>query len=63
MAQLFGDESCTAAILDFLRTTDVGLRRGKERRLELGADDGEDGGAEWTEDDDMGEPLREAWGE
>jgi hypothetical protein len=55
MAQLFGDESCTAPILDFLRTTDVGLRRGKERRLELGADDGEDGGAEWTEDEDKGE--------
>jgi ribonuclease HI len=51
MAQLFGDERCTAAILDFLRTTDVGVRRGgTERRL-----DEEDGGAEWTEDEDEGE--------
>jgi hypothetical protein len=55
MAQLFGDERCTAAILDFLRTTDVGVRRGKERRLEVGEDDGEDGGAEWTEDEAQSE--------
>jgi hypothetical protein len=58
MAQLFGDERCTAAILDFLRTTDVGVRRGgTERRssLEVGEDDEEDGGAEWTEDEDEGE--------
>jgi hypothetical protein len=57
MAQLFGDERCTAAILNFLRTTDVGLRRGKEQRLEVGEDDGEDGEAqsegwgEWSEDE------------
>jgi hypothetical protein len=50
MAQLFGDERCTAAILDFLRTTDVGVR-GQGRRLEAGKDDGQDGGAEWTEDE------------
>jgi hypothetical protein len=55
MAQLFGDERCTAAILDFLRTTDVGVRRDKERCLEVGEDDGEDGGAEWTEDEAHGE--------
>jgi hypothetical protein len=52
MAQLFGDERCTAAILGFLRTTDAGVRGGEERRLEVGEDDGEDGGAEWTEDED-----------
>jgi hypothetical protein len=65
MAQLFGDERCTAAILDFLRTTDAGVRRGKERRLEGGEDDGEDGHgeAEWTEDEDEGEAQSEAWGE
>jgi hypothetical protein len=55
MAQLFGDERCTAAILDFLRTTDVGVRRGKERRLEVGEDDGEDGEAKWTEDEAQSE--------
>jgi hypothetical protein len=70
MAQLFGDERCTAAVLDFLRTTDVGVRRGKERRLEGGEDDGEDGHgedghgeAEWTENEDDGEAQSEAWGE
>jgi hypothetical protein len=41
--------------LDFLRTTDVGVRRGKERRLEVGEDDGEDGEAEWTEDEAQSE--------
>jgi hypothetical protein len=46
MPHLFGDERCTAAILDFLRTTDVGLRRGKERRAEVDEDDGEDEGWE-----------------
>jgi hypothetical protein len=57
MAQLFGDERCTTAMLDFLRTTEVGVRRGKERRLEEGKEDGEDGHgeAEWTEDEDEGE--------
>jgi hypothetical protein len=58
-----GDERCTVAILDFLRTTDVGVRGGKERRLEVGEDDGEDGGAEWTEDEDKEEAQSEAWGE
>jgi hypothetical protein len=62
MAQLFGDVRCTAAILDFLRTTDVGVRGGKERRLEVGEDDGEDGGADWTEAEDKGEAQSEAWG-
>jgi hypothetical protein len=64
MAQLFGDERCTAAILDFLRTTDVGVRRGgTERRLEMGEDYEEDGGADWTEDEDEGEAQSEAGGE
>jgi hypothetical protein len=63
MAQLFGDERCTAAILDFLRMTDAGVRGGEARRLEVGEDDGEDGGAEWTEDTVKGEAQCEAWGE
>jgi hypothetical protein len=50
-------------ILDFLRTTDVGVRGDKERRLEVDVDDGEDGGAEWTEDEDKEEAQSEAWGE
>jgi hypothetical protein len=59
MPQLFGDERCTAAILDFLRTTDVGVRRGgTERRLEVG-----EGGAKWTEDEDEGEAQSEAGGD
>jgi hypothetical protein len=33
MAQLFGDERCTAAILEFLATTEVGLRGRKARQL------------------------------
>jgi hypothetical protein len=30
MAQLFGDERCTAAILEFLAMTEVGMRGGME---------------------------------
>jgi hypothetical protein len=62
MAQLFGDERCTVAILDFLRTTDVGVRRGTERPLEVGEDDGEDGGAEWTEDEAQSERSEDEGG-
>jgi hypothetical protein len=64
MAQLFGNERCTTAILDFLRTTDVGVRGGKERALEVGEDfiDGEHGGADWTEDEDTGEAQNQACG-
>jgi hypothetical protein len=49
MAQLFGDQRCTAAILDFLRTMDVGQRTGKERREEVDEDDGEDHEGAWSE--------------
>jgi hypothetical protein len=41
MAQLFGDERCTAAILEYLRTTEAGLRGG--RRLMGEGDYGEEG--------------------
>jgi hypothetical protein len=41
MAQLFGDERCTAAILEFLATTEVGVRG---RRRFMGDEDyGEEG--------------------
>jgi hypothetical protein len=33
MAQLFGDERCTAAILEFLATTEAGLRGRKARKM------------------------------
>jgi hypothetical protein len=50
--------------LHLVPTTDVGVRRGgTERRLEMGEDDEEDGGAEWTEDEDEGEAQSEAGGE
>jgi hypothetical protein len=39
MALLFGDERCTAAVLEFLVTTDVGLRSRKSWRLEEGDED------------------------
>jgi hypothetical protein len=55
MAQLFGDERCTAAIVEFLGTTEVGLRgqyrrEGSDdpgRRFEMGSEgEGEGAGAE-----------------
>jgi hypothetical protein len=54
MAQLFGDERCASAILEFLGTMEVGLRGG--RRLAGGEDDGEErpGGEDDDEDDDEG---------
>jgi hypothetical protein len=39
MALLFGDERCTAAVLEFPVTTDVGLRSRKSWRLEEGDED------------------------
>jgi hypothetical protein len=50
MAQLFGDERCTSAILEFLGTTEVGLRGG--RRLAGGEDDGEERPGDEDDDDD-----------
>jgi hypothetical protein len=42
MAQLFGDERCTAAILEFLATTEVGVRvRGRVDRPHSEAEDDE----------------------
>jgi hypothetical protein len=38
MAQLFGDERCTAAILEFLATTKVGVR-GRAGRPRAGVED------------------------
>jgi hypothetical protein len=61
MAQLFGDERCTAAILDFLGTTDVGLRRGKERRLEVDAEKEERTGEEHEEEEDGEGAQDEGW--
>jgi hypothetical protein len=58
MAQLFGDERCTAAILEYLSTTEPGLRCG--RRL-MGE---EDHGKEGTSDDsDEAEDDEEAQSE
>jgi hypothetical protein len=60
MAQLFGDERCTAAILEYLRTTEAGLRCG--RRL-MGEDDyGEEGtGDDGDEAEDDEEAQSEGW--
>jgi hypothetical protein len=52
MAQLFGDERCTAAILEFLATTKVGVRvRGRVDRPNGEAEDDEAEGDE-AEDDE-----------
>jgi hypothetical protein len=59
MVQLFGDERCTVAILDFLGTTDVGLR-GKERRLEVDEEEEERTGEEHDEEDGEG-AQNEGW--
>jgi hypothetical protein len=60
MARLFGDERCTEAILDFLGTTEVGLRGG--RRLAGDEDDGEEGtGDENDDEEDDEEAQSEGW--
>jgi hypothetical protein len=51
MAQLFGDERCTAAILEFLATTEVGLR-GRLRADEPGG--GERGCSDTESEDGLG---------
>jgi hypothetical protein len=48
MAQLFGDERCTAAILEFLATTEVVLRLGGRKARLLAGDD--DSGDEYDEE-------------
>jgi hypothetical protein len=40
MVLLFGDDRCTAAVLEFLVTTEVGLRGGRARQLEGDEEDG-----------------------
>jgi hypothetical protein len=66
MAQRFGDEKCTTAILEFLATTEVGMRgRHRTDRMEEedpgGGSDHDDGeGLSDSEDDaDDGEGLSE----
>jgi hypothetical protein len=51
--QVFGDKRCTAAILDFLAATEVGLR---DRRLQQAVEEADGGGEETRneEDDDDG---------
>jgi hypothetical protein len=55
MAQLFGDERCTPAILEFLAQTEVGLTGRLRSDLEGGGDDGgtdyeDDGGTDYEDD-------------
>jgi hypothetical protein len=59
MATLFGDERCTAAILEFLENTEVGLRGQKGFRMES------DGGTqiELEEEDDPGGEDSGSWSE
>jgi phosphopantothenoylcysteine synthetase/decarboxylase len=53
MAQFFGDERCTAAILEFLATTEVGLRGRKARQIAGDEDNrGERTGEDEDEEDD-----------
>jgi hypothetical protein len=49
MAQLLGDERCTAAILEFLAMTEVGMRGREERQI---ASDEDDGGERIREDEE-----------
>jgi hypothetical protein len=56
MAQLFGDERCTAAILEFLATTEVGVRvcgRVDRPHGEAEDDEAEDDEAEDVEAEDV----------
>jgi hypothetical protein len=48
-AQIFGDERCTAAILEFLATTEVGVTGRQARQM---ASDEHDGGERTGEDED-----------
>jgi hypothetical protein len=54
MTQLFGDERCTAAILEFLGTTEVGARG---RRRLMVEEEAEDSG----EAEDSDERQSEGW--
>jgi hypothetical protein len=53
MTQLFGDERCTAAILEFLATTEVGVR-GRRRLMGDEAEDDEEAQSEGWESGDEG---------
>jgi hypothetical protein len=55
MVLLFGDERCTAAILEFLATTAVGLRGGRAWQLEGDEEDGRE--EDDREEDDEGAPV------
>jgi hypothetical protein len=61
MTQLFGDERCTTAILEFLATTEVGVRG--RRRLMGEEDYGEEGtGGDSDEAEDGDEEVQsEGW--
>jgi hypothetical protein len=65
MTQLFGDERCTAAILEFLGTTEVGVRGRRRLMVEEEAEDSgeaEDGGeAEDSDEAENDERQSEGW--
>jgi hypothetical protein len=59
MTKLFGDERCTAAILEFLATTEVGVRG--RRRLMVEEDYGERTGDDSDEAEDDEQAQKEGW--
>jgi hypothetical protein len=67
MAQRFGDERCTAAILEYLRATEAGLecgRRlmGEEDYGKQGTGDDSDAAEDSDEAEEDEEALSEGWG-
>jgi hypothetical protein len=54
MTQLFGDERCTAAILEFLGTTEVGARGRRRLMVEEEAEDSDERQSEGWESEDEG---------
>jgi hypothetical protein len=59
MTQLFGDERCTAAILEFPRTTEVGMRGRRRLMVEEEAEDS--GEAEDSDEAEDDERQSEGW--
>jgi ribonuclease HI len=59
MTQLFGDERCTAAILGFLETTEVGVRGKRRVMVEEAAEDG--GEADDSDETENDERQSEDW--
>jgi hypothetical protein len=63
MTQLFGDERCTAAILEFLATTEIGVRGRRRLMVEYDYGEGTGDDSEEAEDSDEAEDDEQAQSE